>query len=143
MRVKIYRRGCDVETHEIPQLAGKTVTHDGTDVDGVLMRGGSETESDVDDVADIIERFTFTPEEGGVLERFVRRREFMGGEWRHVDRIANGTADMVVIAPEEAGSVTRIDVDEIQVWPEGGDDPEGRIAELEALAERLAAGVGA
>ena len=73
MRVKIYRQGCDIETHEIPQLAGKTVTRDGVDMDGARVKCGTETESEVDDVADVIERFTFSPERGGFLERFVRR----------------------------------------------------------------------
>ena len=138
MRVKIYRAGCDVETHEIPQLAGKTVTRDGIDVDGTRVKCGTETESEVDDVADVIERFTFSPERGGFLERFVRRWEYASGEWRHVDRSANGTRGMVVVAPEETGSITRIEVDDVQVWPEEEDG--GRIAELEALVERLTAG---
>ena len=125
MRVKIYREGCDVETHEIPQLAGKTVTRDGVDMDGARVKCGTETESEVDDVADVIERFTFTPERGGFLERFVRRWEYASGEWRHVDRSA----------PDEVGSVRRIEVDDVQVWPEEEDG--GRIAELEALVERL------
>ncbi len=141
MRVKIYRQGCDVETHEIPQLAGKTVTRDGIDVDGTRVKCGTETESEVDDVADVIERFTFSPERGGFLERFVRRWEYVNGMWRHVDRGANGTRGMVVVAPDEVGSVTRIEVDDVQVWPEGEDG--GRIAELEALVERLTAGAGA
>ena len=103
MRVKIYRQGCDVETHEIPQLAGKTVTRDGIDVDGTRVKCGTETESEVDDVADVIERFTFSPERGGFLERFVRRWEYVNGMWRHVDRGANGTRGMVVVAPDEVG----------------------------------------
>lgn len=138
MRVKIYRQGCDIETHEIPQLAGKTVTRDGVDMDGARVKCGTETESEVDDVADVIERFTFSPERGGFLERFVRRWECVNGVWRHVDRGANGTRGMVVVAPEETGSVTRIEVDDVQVWPEEEDG--GRIAELEALVERLTAG---
>ena len=141
MRVKIYRTGCDVETHEIPQLAGKTVTRDGIDIDGTRVKCGSETESEVDDVADVIERFTFSPERGGFLERFVRRWEFVNGEWCHIDRSANGTRGMVVVAPDEAGSVRRIEVDDVQVWPEEEDG--GRIAELEALVERLTAGATA
>lgn len=44
---------------------------------------------------------------------------------------------MVVVAPEETGSITRIEVDDVQVWPEEEDG--GRIAELEALVERLTA----
>lgn len=138
MRVKIYREGCNVETHEIPQLAGKTVTRDGIDVEGTWVKCGTETESEVDDVADVIERFTFSPERGGFLERFVRRWEYVNGMWRHVDRGANGTRGMVVVAPDEVGSVRRIEVDDVQVWPEEEDG--GRIAELEALVERLTAG---
>ena len=141
MRVKIYREGCDVETHEIPQLAGKTVTRDGIDVEGTRVKCGTETESEVDDVADVIERFTFSPERGGFLERFVRRWECVNGVWRHVDRGANGTRGMVVVAPDEVESITHIEVDDVQVWPEGEDG--GRIAELEALVERLTAGAGA
>lgn len=141
MRVKIYREGCDVETHEIPQLAGKTVTRDGIDIDGTRVKGGTETESEVDDVADVIERFTFSPERGGFLERIVRRWECVNGVWRHVDRGANGTRGMVVVSPDEVGSVARIEVDDVQVWPEEEDG--GRIAELEALVERLMAGAAA
>ena len=141
MRVKIYREGCDVETHEIPQLAGKTVTRDGIDIDGTRVKCGTETESEVDDVADVIERFTFSPERGGFLERFVRRWECVNGVWRHVDRGANGTRGMVVVALDEVGSVKRIEVDDVQVWPEEEDG--GRIAELEALVERLTAGATA
>lgn len=141
MRVKIYRQGCDIETHEIPQLAGKTVTRDGVDMDGARVKCGTETESEVDDVADVIERFTFSPERGGFLERFVRRWEFVNGEWRHIDRSANGTRGMVVVAPDEVGSVRRIEVDDAQIWPEEEDG--GRIAELEALVERLTAGAPA
>lgn len=140
MRVKIYRAGCDIETHEIPQLAGKTVTRDGTDVDGTHLKGGSETESEIDGIADVVERFTFTLEEGGVLERIVRRWEYAGGECRYVDRYANGTRGMLVVAPEEAETVTRVDVDDVQVWPEDGGGADVRITELEALAGRLAAG---
>lgn len=142
MRVKVYREGCDIETHEIPQLAGKTVTRDGVDVDGTHLKGGSETEAEVDNVADVIERFTFSPEEGGVLKRLVRKWENTPEGWRHVDRVANKTYGMVIVAPEEAETVTRIDVDEVQVWPEDADDTDGRIAELEALAGHLAAGAG-
>ena len=65
----------------------------------------------------------------------------MNGVWRHVDRGANGTRGMVVVAPDEVGSVTRIEVDDVQVWPEEEDG--GRIAELEALVERLTAGATA
>lgn len=141
MRLKIYREGCDVETHEIPQLAGKTVTRDGIDIDGTRVKCGTETESEVDDVADVIERFTFSPERGGFLERVVRRWECVNGVWRHVDRGANGTRGMVVVALDEVGSVKRIEVDDVQVWPEEEDG--GRIAELEALVERLTAGATA
>ena len=141
MRVKIYRKGCDVETHEIPQLAGKTVTRDGIDIDGTRVKCGSETESEVDDVADVIERFTFSPEKGGALKRVVRKWMHTEGGWGYVDEVANNAYDVAVVAPDEVGSVKRIEVDDVQVWPEGEDG--GRIAELEALVERLTAGAGA
>lgn len=140
MRVKIYRQGCDVETHEIPQLAGKTVTHDGIDIDGTRVQCGSETESEVDDVADVIERFTFSPEKGGTLKRMVRKWLHTERGWGYVDVVANNAYDVVVVAPDEVESVTHIEVDDVQVWPE---EDGGRIAELEALVERLTAGAGA
>lgn len=142
MRVKIYRGGCDVETHEIPPLVGRTITRDGIEVGTERLDCGSESEAEADDVADIIERFTFSPEEGGVLRRLVRKWERSDEGWRHVDRVANGTFDMVIIAPEETEAITRIDVDDVQAWPEedtGGD----RVRELEGLVDRLVSEAGA
>lgn len=59
-----------------------------------------------------------------------------------MDRVANGTFDMVIIAPEETEAITRIDVDDVQAWPEedtGGD----RVRELEGLVDRLVSEAGA
>ena len=117
------------------------MTRDGIDIDGTRVKCGSETESEVDDVADVIERFTYSPEKGGALKWVVRKWMHTEGGWGYVDEVANNAYDVVVVASDEAGSVKRIEVDDVQVWPEEEDG--GRIAELEALVERLTAGAGA
>lgn len=116
MQVKVYRNGCDVEAHEIPPFVGKTTTWDGIDA-GAERRidCGNESESDADCIADIKERFRFSPDWGGVLERIIVRPD---GREGFKSSYSNGTRGMVVIPPGGADGVIRITVDGEQVWPE-------------------------
>ena len=134
--VKSYREGCDIESREIPPFAGESVTSEGQDFGTAHVRDGSTTAQEADRVADVRERFRFTPEGGGALERAVARYDAGRGQlsWR----AANGTLGMRIVQPGDR-TIRRITVDGEQVWPEE-DDANGRIRELQEMVDRLLAG---
>lgn len=136
MVIKIFRAGCDVEAHEVPPFVGLSTTTEGVHAGEAVIDSGSETASEADRVSDVVERFRYTPEGGGVLERRITRQQPGGG---HETGCANGTQGMVIVPPGDA-AVRRIDVDGEQVWPE--DAASDRVAELEAMLERMLAEQG-
>jgi hypothetical protein len=114
MEIKVFRSGCRVESVSVPPLVGVSRTREHNAL-GTDLVDGTDTTSSLDGIMAVTERFSFSPEEGGILERTLRTA---GGE-----AYANRTQGMVVI-PAGDSSVTRVDVDGETVWPEdnGGSD---------------------
>lgn len=136
MQVKVFRRGCNVETHEIPPYEGRGLTWPDPTLSGdIRLVGGSELVPGTEGVLDVVDRFEFDPMRGGRLSRRVRTERDWGGTPRAAVMVPSGYS--VVVAPEEVADVVRIDVDGEQVWPEVRG---GGVEEIRALAEQLVGG---
>lgn len=140
--MKVYYRGCAVESHMIPPYEGRAMTLPNPPLfGGEPVEGGSQTVPGTESVADVCDRFDFDPGRGGTLVRTVRCWRYetagglpTGGAMRTY--VGNNTRDNVIISPEDVPDVLRIEVDGVQVWPEGGGD----LAELRSLADELLSG---
>ena len=97
MEVQVWFRDGHVETHRIPERVGRSRSV-------IDETGGIEYSlSDVDEVADIIDRFYPTPE-GWVLDRLIVDND--GTVY-----VANGTKDHVIISNDEIDEVSVAYVD--------------------------------
>lgn len=97
MEVQVWFRDGHVETHRIPERVGRSRSV-------MDETGGIEYSlSDVDEVADIVDRFYPTPE-GWVLDRLVVDKD--GTAY-----VANGTSDHVIISNDEIDEVSVAYVD--------------------------------
>ena len=125
MEIKVFRYGCRVESVSVPPLVGTSRTREHNAL-GTDLVDGTDTTSSLDGIMAVTERFRFSPEAGGVLERTLRTA---GGE-----AYANRTQGMVVI-PAGDSSVVRVDVDGETVWPE--DNAGGSDATLDRIGSML------
>lgn len=130
MEVKIYRNDADgtirIDSHQIPQYVGDVATQ----TDEKALRDTTENENDK--IADIVERVV-VGRHGVYLERYKR---ILSPDDQFVKKgtfITNGTKGMCLVA--DMSSVTRVTVDDEQVWPEveAGDPGE----ELEHIVNAL------
>lgn len=132
MEIKAFRKGCAVESISVPPLVGTSRTREHTCL-GTDLVDGSDTTSSLDAVMAVTERFSFSPEGGGVLERTLRTA---GGE-----AYANRTQGMVVI-PAGDSSVVRVDVDGETVWPEDNGGSDATLDRIGTMLDSLGADDG-
>lgn len=115
MEVKIYWKSEDgvvrIDSHQIPQYVGDVATQ----TDEKALRDTTENENDK--IADIVERVV-VGNRGVYLERYKR---IIAPDDQFVKRgtfITNGSKGNCLVASKDMKNVTRVTVDDEQVWPE-------------------------
>jgi len=124
MEIKVYFNDGLIESHTIPEYAGKVFC------DTDEKRHRDVTTSNADDIADIFERVRAN-DEGVLFERAINIRSSHDAWVQEGIRYANGTKGMYVVPKQRMQDVRRVCVDGEQVWPEPEDE------DIAAAIERL------
>lgn len=122
MEVKVFYKGIDgvlyVESHRIPEYAGRTMTE--TRGEGA---GTDVTSAEIDLVADVVESLQVSPGRGVYLSRrvtFGERANLMANA-----KLSSGEQCVTIVRAENMSKVERLVLDGETVWPEDVVDPVG------------------
>ncbi|MDO4797217.1 MAG: hypothetical protein Q4A01_04255 [Coriobacteriales bacterium] len=107
-----------IESHEIPEYAGRTMTETRGEGAGIDV-----TQGDIDLVADVVQSLHVSRAKGVYLSRHVvfgeRARRMAGAQ------PPSGEQRVLVVRPERMADVERVVLDGETVWPEDAVDPVG------------------